>query len=1168
MFTSFRAKLTAIVGTAAFAFLVLIVVSAASTRQVSQQLGDIRDRFLPKMELGPQLEAQFEQLRRGLQDAVAARDGDALENTRDQYDAVLQRLSAAHGVIDEADAAALRGAVQEYYESGYDISRRMIEGETGEDLVSAMSSMQARQNRATLLLEQAAAFDRGELGRVFSSVTVALDTAARMRLLVGVVCIGFVVLLSFWLSRGVLQALTQLNQGLARVGEGKFDQEIPVLGDDELAGVARSANQMAKNLQRLQAERDHNDWLRNALVGLTREIRGELSPEEVGTRSVRFLTRYIGAPVGALYYSDTSRVLRLLGEYGLAPMDPELAASLNFRIGEGLVGQSCLVDEITVIAEPPPNYLRIRSGVGEGNPRTLVFVPLQHLGSVAGVLELGLFTPWSERYGELMMAMRETLAIAIEVARTRSILNEMLAESQRQAERLLAQEEELQATNEELHTQQEELRQNNEELTQQAEELETQRRELQQKNLELDKISKNLAQQAEELKKVSAYKSQFLANMSHELRTPLNSMLLLSNLLAENEGKNLSGKQVEFARTIHSAGKDLLALINQVLDLAKVEAGKQELRIERIPLTRMVDHAERVFRPLAADKKLEFDVQLAEGLPPSIETDGQRLQQILNNLLSNAIKFTQRGQVRLEIRRPLPSEQSRRTDLDLEHAILLLVSDTGVGIAPEHQERIFSPFEQVEAASDRRFGGTGLGLTIARELAELMGGSLELASTPGRGSTFRCYLPERAPIQSGAAKPPAPPFLPGVSPPPAPPSAADAYLLVVEDDSLFADSMGEAITNQGLTWQRASDGASALELCQRRPPAGIILDVRLPDLDGWQVMDRLRSNPATAGIPVHFVSAADASERALAMGAVGYLTKPATRRELTEVVSKLTPRHSPSAQRILIVEPDPSRGDSLLRELSAERLQVTHVVDASGAFSALERSRFACMIVDLQAPEGVSFLRSVRERFASEAPSIIVYTALPLSRDVAKQLEACADAVVLKEGSSSERLLDEVRLFVRRLKGGIVPRRNTPARGLPPNVQLVGKRVLVVDDDMRTVYALSATLRAKGAEVIVADTGTAALAALGREEHVDAVLMDVMMPEMDGYETMRRIRQELKLEQLPIIALTAKAMKGDKERCLEVGASDYLPKPIDPERLLALLHVRLNGAASPAEPSK
>ncbi|MEO8179961.1 MAG: ATP-binding protein [Deltaproteobacteria bacterium] len=911
MFRTFRAKLLAIVGVAAFAFLILIGVSAVIANQVGEQLGAIQLRFVPRMELGPQLEGQFEQLRRALQDAVGARDGDALEGTRDQYELLVQRLAAAHGVLDREDAALLRGALAEYYQSAFDISRRMIEGETGEGLVDAMSAMQAKQGRCALLLEKVTTFDRAELGRVFDAAGQALQTAGRLRMIVGAACLSFVILLSFWLSRGVLQSLAQLSLGLQRVGQGDFDQAIPVSGDDELAAVARSANLMAHNLKRLHAERDHEDWLKSGLVGLAQELRGELSLAEVGARAARFLARYLEAPAAALYFADARQVLRLAGEYGLAPMDPELAATLSFRVGEGLVGQACLQEQITVIPEPPPNYLRIRSGVGEGTARALAFLPILHLGSVAGVLELGLFRPWSDAQSELLLSIRETLAIALDVARTRASLSEMLVESQRQAGRLRVQEEELQSTNEELHAQQEALWQTNEGLTQQAEELEMQRRVLQEKNGELDQAGQHLLRQADELKKVSTYKSQFLANMSHELRTPLNSMLLLSLLLAENEGKNLTEKQVEFSQTIHSAGEDLLALINQVLDLAKIESGKQDLQIEPVPLARVVADAERVFRPLAREKELAFGIELDEGLPESIRTDVQRLQQILNNLLGNAIKFTQEGQVTLAIRRARSSDLPRRADLALDQTLVFAVSDTGVGIPVEHQQRIFAPFEQLEAASERRFGGTGLGLTIARELAQLLGGSLELSSTPGRGSTFSCYLPCQAAAASASQ------------------TAADIF------------------------------GAATEEPTFRTAP------------------------------------------------------------------------------------------------------QLTQVVDA-------------------RAPRA--------------------------------------------------------------------------------HQQLSGKRVLVVDDDMRTVYALSATLRAKGAEVLVADTGKAALMVLSEERQVDAVLMDIMMPEMDGYEAMRRIRQDIRWLDLPIIALTAKAMKGDRDRCLEVGASDYLPKPIDPERLLALLHARLNGA--------
>jgi CheY-like chemotaxis protein/signal transduction histidine kinase len=1162
MFTTFRAKLTAIVGIAAFAFVILIVVSAAIAGRVGSQLGDIQGRYLPRLELGPQLDSEFELLKRSLQDAVGARDGDALESTRTQYDALIHHLAAGQQVLEGSEASALRDALQEYFEEAYDVSRRMIEGETGEGLVEAISVMQTKQNRAAVLLKKTTAFDRGELTRAFEGASQALIGAGQVRLGVGVACLSVVILLSFWLSRSVLASIRELSLGLERFGQGEFQRSIPVRGNDELAQVARRANVMAQNLERLKDERDSDDWLKAGHAGLSRELRGELTPQEVGARAVRYLARYLEAPVGALYYADGSRVLRLLGEYGLSPMDDELAAALSFRIGEGLVGQACLQDELTVIPEPPPNYLKVRTGSGESTPSALVFLPIVHLGKVTGVLELGLFKPWSETLAELLMSVRETLAIAIEVAGARATLGAMLAESQRQAQLLTAQEEELQATNEELHTQQEELRQTNEELTQQALELEAQRQALQVKNGELDQAGQELKNQAEELTRVSSYKSQFLANMSHELRTPLNSMLLLSSLLADNDAGNLTSKQVEFSRTIHSAGKDLLALINQVLDLAKVESGKQQLRVETVAFNQLTDHAERVFRPLASDKGLDFKVELDPELPATIETDRQRVQQVLNNLLGNAIKFTQRGRVTLQIRRAGPGQSFQRPDLLADRAFSIAVTDTGVGIAPEHQERVFVPFEQVEAASDRRFGGTGLGLTIARELAQLLGGTLELSSVPGQGSTFTCHLPYQAP--ASPAEPARPPVLhhaPAVRP--VQPSG-EAYLLVVEDDPVFAEAFVEMIQKQGLPCERVADGKSALELCRRRPPHGILLDVELPDLNGWQVMEQLRLDPVTASIPVHFVSAGDGAQRALAMGAVGYLTKPATRQQLALAVDALAPGSNEHARRILVVEQDTASSDSLVRELLAERLLVTRVVSAKGALLALQKERFVCVILDLSLPDmdGLEFLRSLREQSGPNAPSIIVYTARPLSKPEAKSLEAYAETVVLKEGSSSERLLDEVRLFVRRLKAGIAPRRLGAAPGLPPHVHLGGKKVLVVDDDMRTVYALSATLRAKGAEVLVADTGKAALSVLQLETDVDAVLMDIMMPEMDGYETMRRIRQELQLLSLPIIALTAKAMKGDRERCIEVGASDYLPKPVDPERLLAMLHASLNGGST------
>ncbi len=1175
---TFRAKLLTIVGTAALAFLVLIVASALIADRTEQQLTKIRDRYLPKVELRPQLEGQFERIARGLQDAVAAHDAQALTATRELKNSFLQQLAAAREAVDATQAAALQSAIDDYYAVAYDVSRRLISGETGEELVDAMTTMQTKHARATELLKKTTAFDKGELAQAFSAAAQALVAAGRVRLFISAVCLVSVILLSMWLSRGALRSLGHLTVGLRRFGGSDFSQPILVSSRDEFGDVAAQANQMGESLKRLGAERDRTDWLKGGYAGLAHELRGELEPAQVASRAIGFLARYLDARAAALYYSDQDGLLRLLGQYAHSNPGSEIGAKPSFRRGEGLVGQASLQDEMMVIADPPPDYLRVRSGLGEGTPRVIALLPLMHLGKVTGVLEIALFKPWSELATELLLSVRETLALAIEVARARTATRELLAATQRQAQRLEAQEEELRASNEELRAQQDELRQTNEELRQQTEELEVQRRILEEKNAELDDARRHLEQKAQELATVSAYKSQFLANMSHELRTPLNSMLLLSNLLAENEAGNLTDKQVQFSKTINSAGRDLLALINQVLDLAKVEAGKQEVRIEPVALHQLSEHAKRVFEPLARDKGLGFVVDVAAGLPETIATDSQRLQQILNNLLGNAIKFTERGEVALRIGKPEPGLRFHGNGLQADRTVAFAVSDTGVGIATEHQERIFVPFEQVEAASDRRYGGTGLGLSIARELASLLGGELQLRSTPGHGSTFVCYLPYEGPVATEVRTPAlqAPPPS-GASVHPATATApatsaisdgrtaiqrGDTYLLIIEDDPVFAETFSGVIQGQGLKYFVASDGQMGLRMAKEQKPAGIILDVKLPDVDGWTVMDKLRADPLTADIPVHFVSGVEAAERGMASGAVGYLTKPVTRADLVQVVDSLVPNRSSRSCRILLVEDDIPTGDSLLKQLTGENLEVLRVTSARDALEALNDGQFGCMILDLSLPDmdGLELLQSLQEESGPERPSVVVYTARALSKAETKRLEAYTEAIVLKEGPSAERLLNEVRLFVRRLKEGMGSKRQAAARVRSPQIRLDGRKVLVVDDDMRTVYALSATLRAKGAKVLVADTGQSALSVLAEHPDVGAVLMDIMMPEMDGYEAIRRIRQDARFRQLLIIALTAKAMKGDKEKCLEAGASDYLPKPVDAERLLAMLQSHLSSS--------
>ncbi|HEY0713201.1 MAG TPA: response regulator, partial [Polyangia bacterium] len=718
-------------------------------------------------------------------------------------------------------------------------------------------------------------------------------------------------------------------------------------------------------------------------------------------------------------------------------------------------------------------------------------------------------------------------------------------------------------------------------------------------NARLAEAQKTLEQKAAELVTVSAYKSRFLANMSHELRTPLNSLLILSELMAENEGGNLTPKQVEYSRTIHSAGRDLLALINQVLDLSKIEAGKQQLVVESVRLREITEHLRRIFEPLANDKGLSFSIEVDPSVPEILRTDRQRLEQVLTNLIANGIKFTSKGSVALRVRKAASTTRLRRQDLAERlrrgDTLAFAVADTGPGIAPKDQELVFTPFERLETKSEGRFGGgTGLGLTIARELVALLGGELHLDSEVGKGTVFTCFLPANAPAHDGTA--------PGEQTPPpinvdisaagsAPQAVADdrhqltaddSVLLVIEDDPVFSERLVEIIHNRGFKVLVAGRGEDGLALARQYRPQGVILDVRLPDVTGWTVMDRLRGDPITAAIPVHFVSGVDAPDRGWAMGAIGYLTKPTTNRELISMVQALAPHASKQRQQILVLEPDAQRAESIINVLKQDGLAARQVTSAQDAFAALGEERFVCLILDLALPDmdGLGFLSELKARDDFERPPVVVYTGRALTRDETRRIEEYAEAVVLKEGRSTERLLEEIRLFIHHLEGRLPDSRKPQATTSPPNEQVFrGKRVLVVDDDMRTVYAMSALLRTKGVDVLMADNGRAAIEVLtglksqsstGEPaartqvgaalpgESVDAVLMDVMMPEMDGYEAMRRIRSFDRFRALPIIALTAKAMKGEREKCLEAGASDYLSKPIDTGALLKRLETWLS----------
>jgi CheY-like chemotaxis protein/signal transduction histidine kinase/HAMP domain-containing protein len=1145
---SFRAKLISIVVATTVAFAAVLAVATFVGIEQAHNLDDVERRMVPKLEIGPRLVSQFEHLRQGMQDAVAAQDPAALDDSIRLRNELLRTISSGGAALRSEDAALLRHSVTAYHEAAYGASRRLLRGESGEAMVDALAAMQVQQRSTEEVIARAARVDKSELAGGFAAVRKGVTDGTRYSLVIGLIALLPVLLLSSWVGRSVFRTLADMSRGVSRFGTGDFESAIPITTDDELGQVAREVNQMAASLRRA-------DWMKAGRVRLVEDLRGQLEPMEVADRALQFLCEQVDAAGGVLYLASQN-VLRPAAFHArdAGATDKER----SFRMGEGLPGQAAERDGITEIDEPPEGYFTVRSGLGESAPRFLAFLPLARGDRRLGVFELALFDPLTDDAKELYASVAETIAIALDVAESRARLRELLEESQRLTDQLASQEEELRASNRELSEQQEELKRANEELEDQRQTLSTQ-------NAELIRVREGLVEKAHELAQVSSYKSQFLANMSHELRTPLNSMLLLSHLLAENEGRNLTSKQVDFAKTIHGAGTDLLELINQVLDLAKIEAGRQDVVLEDVLIRELFDRLARLFRPIAQNKGLELEVEIAEGLPEHVTTDRQRVERILVNLVGNALKFTERGRVTLRAARYSASEPTVSIRSLPAECLAFSVSDTGIGIPKSAQERIFAPFEQADAGVGRRYSGTGLGLAIARESALLLGGDLVLESMVGKGSTFTCYVPERPATGKGeAARAPAAPPLPqpGESVPDDRDSVipGEAYLLVVEDDRVFAEQLVELIRGRRLKAVVATSGAEAIRLARGQRPRGIVLDVNLPDIDGWGVMEELKRDAATRSVPVHFISGADAPERAMSLGAVGYLRKPAGKQEVLDAIRTLMRPPAVDSSRVLVVEDDASHGGSVVLLLASAGFAAEHVSNAADALTALSRERFGCVILDLGLPDmdGLGLLEKVRTQPALGMPPVIVHTGRTLTREETRRIEAYAEAVVLKDGHSADRLVDEVRLFVQHIKG------DHDASGVDngsdplPEVSLAGVRILLADDDMRTAYALSALLRGKGADVVVAETGKEALERLAAEPNVKLILMDMMMPEMDGYEALRRLRADPRFRQIPAIALTAKAMKDERERCLSAGANDYLAKPVTPARLLTTVRAWLD----------
>ena len=945
------------------------------------------------------------------------------------------------------------------------------------------------------------------------------------------------------------------------------------VGRRDLINLSESYKRNFESYIKTAERLERQAWLRNGQTELAEQVLGRLTLNMLGRNILQFCAQYLGSVVGAVYVREDHGGLKRVASYGLS--NEQESRDQVIHNDEGLVGQAAQQDQLIRLDNVPQDYfLKVSSGLGEGLPRSVLVVPTSDDDRVYGVIELGFLRTLTERDVELFELIADNIGTSIEAARYRQRLQEVLAETQQLNEELQVQQEELKTANEELEEQSQILKESQTNLeTQQAEleqtneELAGQRDAMDRKNKELNEAQIQLEERAQELQRSSKYKSEFLANMSHELRTPLNSSLILAKLLSENSHGNLSGEQVKFAESIYSAGNDLLNLINDILDISKVEAGKLEVLPENTSVARVVEGLRGMFEPLAGDKGLTLKVEVQPGTPPMLYTDSQRLEQILKNLLSNAIKFTEKGQVSLTVAQA-PGER-----------IAFTVKDSGIGIAEDQQESIFEAFRQADGTTNRRYGGTGLGLSISRDLATLLGGTISVSSTPGQGSEFTLSMPEqfvepdepmapkvappaRAVSASAVSKPVdvAPVQIPRFADDREKAPFSTRCILVVEDEPNFARILFDLAHELGYNCLVAHGADEGYGLAVEFIPDAILLDMRLPDHSGLTVLQRLKASAPTRHIPVHVISVEDRVEAAMHMGAVGYAVKPTTREELKNVFARLEAKLTQKVKRVLLVEDDDLQRDSIARLIGDDDIEITAVGFAQEALDLLRSNIYDCMIIDLKLPDmlGGDLLKRMSTEDICSFPPVIVYTGRNLTRDEEAELRKYSRSIIIKGARSPERLLDEVTLFLHKVESQLSHERQTMLQTARSRDKVFeGRKILLVDDDVRNIFALTSALEHKGAVVVIGRNGREAIERLNEVEDIDLVLMDVMMPEMDGYEATIEIRKNPRWRKLPIIAVTAKAMKDDQERCLQAGTNDYLAKPIDLDRLFSLIRVWL-----------
>ena len=1192
-------KVSAISVIAVVSFLSFITFQYLATQRINNLLLEVETVDKPIIELLDENFLAFIDARSNLIAARVEQDMEGVDNAQMNINKILGTLDEIKQIdpklINNIDE--LRAGAQRYLDIGIELSMGLISNSLDPGDTQILTSQLTVTEED--FLEQHNQFRSrrdAQLNQKLIESRKLGSEATRGGALLAALISAILVLITFFIIRLITLALQNAINIAERIAEGDRESTVNFTSNDETGQLLKAIDKMREALKIKEQSETIQKQEQQYIAGLNDTLRGDHNIKDLTQRILNYLAPVLNAQVAALYILEKEQ-LKLISSYAFTRRK---SISSTFALGENLVGQAALEKKQIVVENIPEDYIAVSSGLGSAHPRNIIVTPIINDDELEGVLELGTVHSFNPQQIAFLEKISASIAIAINSTLSQNKLKEILEITQEQAkalkgsevemkqqqeelrvsnEELEAQAKKLRASEEHLQTQQEELRVINEELEEQTKALELQKASLEQKNIALANSQKELESQSAALQKSSQYKSEFLSTMSHELRTPLNSILILSKMLADNKTQNLTNKQVEHVEVIHSAGSDLLELINDILDLSKIEEGKLDFVVDHINLKTWADKVGKSFTHVIENKGLKFFVELSDKLPETMLSDGHRIDQIIKNMISNAMKFTEHGSITLNIDFPSDSKHFRMLKLNKEDCISFSITDTGIGIAKDKQDLIFEAFQQADGTTSRKYGGTGLGLTISRQLSVFLGGDLIVHSDgEGLGSTFSLVIPLKAKqafelpqevltemethvVNSVDAKAPIQPKqLKTKTSQENKAEKLNNTLLIVEDDENFSHTLVELAREYGFKTLTANDGESALKLLETKIPSAIILDVGLPGMSGWEVMDKLKEKLITKNIPVHFISGHNSKDKAMQMGAMGFLMKPIDTEQLATTFSRIEAETLSGVKKLLVIE------DSKVERLAIEKMfqnkdtKITMVASGEEAINELTNNSFDCIIMDLDLPDinGLTLLETLSDSDKFNPIPVIVYTAKDLAREEEALLRRYASRIILKAGESSERLLNEVSLFLHWLEnnGEENARPIAPAQGR--NDLFQDKQVMVVDDDMRNIYSLSAVLEGFGFDCILASNGIECLELLKEHQNIDCILMDIMMPEMDGYETMQKIRTQKQFKDTPILALTAKAMKDDKQKCIDAGANDYIAKPIDTDKLIALLRVWLS----------